>query len=92
MVAEAALTAEVTAENAFDASLAGIKFPPAIAPIATALIRIGQARAHLITEQARSSSLTQLRSFNHRLRLSSAAVQTQMNLMLKALDSPPQAG
>src|SRR5579875_2540623 len=35
--AEAALTAEVAAEHAFDTSLAGIKFPPAIAPIAKAL-------------------------------------------------------
>lgn len=90
--AEAALTAEATAENAFDASLAGIEFPPAIAPIAKALVRAGQARAKLIAEQARSSSLTQLRSFNHRVQAASAAVQTDMKRILKALDSPPQAG
>jgi hypothetical protein len=89
--AEAALTAEVTTENAFDASLAGIHFPPAIAPIAKALIQDDQARAKLIAEQARSSSLTQLGSFNHRVRVASAAVQTEMNLILKAVDSPPQA-
>ena len=35
--AEAALTAEVASEHAFDTSLAGIAFPPAIAPIAKAL-------------------------------------------------------
>jgi hypothetical protein len=89
--AEAALTAEVTAENAFDTSLAGIKFPPAIAPIAKALIRADQTRANLIAEQARSSSLTQLRSFNQRVQVASAAVQTEMKLILKAVDSPPQA-
>lgn len=90
--AEAALTAEVTTENAFDTSLAGIKFPPAIAPVAKALVQADQARAKLIAEQARSSSLTQLRSFNHQVQVASAAVQTEMKLILKALDPPPQAG
>jgi len=90
--AEAALTAEVTAENTFDASLAGIEFPPAIAPMARALIRADQARAKLIAEQARSSSLARLRSFNHRVQAASAAVQAQMTLILKAIDTPPQAG
>jgi hypothetical protein len=90
--AEAALTAEVTAENAFDASLAGIRFPPPIAAIARALIRAGQARAKLIAEQSRSSSLTQLRSFRHRVHVASAAVRTEMKLTLEAVDTPPQAG
>jgi hypothetical protein len=90
--AEAALTAEVTSENAFDTSLAGIKFPPAIAPMAKALVQAGQARAKLIAEQARSSSLKQLRSFNHRVQAANAAVQTQTKLILEALDPPPQEG
>jgi hypothetical protein len=90
--AEAALTAEVTAENAFDTSLAGIEFPPAIAPVAEALIRADRARAKLIAEQARSSSLTRLRSFNHRVQVASAAVQAEEKLIGKALDPPPQAG
>jgi hypothetical protein len=90
--AEAALTAEVTSEHAFDTSLAGITFPPAIAPIAKALVRANQARANLTAEQAQSSSLTQLRSFNHRVQVASAAVQTEMKLIGKALDSPPPAG
>jgi hypothetical protein len=89
--AETALTAEVTSERAFDASLAGIDFPSAITPIAQALIRANQARANLITEQARSASLKRLRSFNHRVQPTSAAVQTEMNLILKAIDAPPQA-
>jgi ribonuclease D len=90
--AEAALTADVTAQNALDASLAGLKFPPAIAPLAQALIRAGQARATLITEQARSSTLTQLRSFNRQVRLASAAIQIQLNHIVKALHSSPQTG
>lgn len=87
--AEAALTAEVTSENAFGTSLARFPFPPTVAPMAKALIQANQARAKLTAEQARSSSLPQLRSFNHRVKAASAAVQTDMNLVRKALDSPP---
>jgi hypothetical protein len=89
--AKAALTAEVTAENAFDTSLARFQFPPTVAPIATALIKADHARAELTAEQARSSSLTQLRSFNHRVAVASAAVETEMNLIRKALDLRPTA-
>jgi hypothetical protein len=88
--AEAALTAEVTSENAFDTSLAGIEFPPAITPIAQALVRAGQALGKLTAEQARSSTLIQLTSFSHRVQVAGTAVQTEMKLMLKALHSPPQ--
>jgi hypothetical protein len=86
--AEAALTAEVATERALDTSLAGIVFPPAIAPIARALIRADRARANLLAEQARSSSLTQMRSFDHRVRSATAAVHTEMTLLLKAVRRP----
>jgi hypothetical protein len=87
--AEAALTAEVTSEHALDASLARFPFPPAVAPAATALIHASQARAKLTAEQAQSSSLTQLRSFNHRVQVASAAAATEMRLVRKALNTPP---
>ena len=90
-MAEAALTAEAMSERAFDANLAAIEFPPAIAPIAKALVRVDQALATLVAAQARSSSLTQLKSFNHRVQVASATVQTEMNLMSKALDSAPSS-
>jgi hypothetical protein len=64
----------------------------AITPIAKALIQAGQARATLTAEQARSSSLTKLRSFNHRVQVASAAVRAEMTLLRKALDAPPPAG
>jgi hypothetical protein len=89
--AEAALTAEVTVEQAFDASLARFPFPPAIAPVARALIQANRARAMLTAEQARSSSLTRLRSFNERVRAASTAVRTEMKLIREALDSRPTA-
>jgi hypothetical protein len=87
-VAEAALKAEVTSERALDASLAAFAFPPAIAPLARALISANQARATLTAEQARSPSLTRLRSFNHRVQLADAAVQTDMKLVRAAVDAP----
>jgi hypothetical protein len=90
--AQAALTAEVASERAFDASVGAIQFPPNIAPIAKALLQANQARAELTAEQARSSSLTQLRSFNRRVKADATAVQAEMSLIHKALDAPPVAG
>lgn len=90
--AEAALTAAVASEHAFDASLAGIELPPAITPLARALIRANEARAGLTAEQSQSSSLTQLRSFDHRVQAASAAVQTEMKLLGTAIATPPKAG
>ena len=87
-VAEAALKAEVTAERALGRSLAAFPFPPAIAPLAKGLIQANQARAALTAEQAASSSLTRLRSFNHRVQLADAAVQTEMKLVRTAVDAP----
>jgi len=87
--AESALTAEMTTAKAFDVSLARFPFPPAVAPAARALMQAIDARVNLTTEQARSSSLAQLRSFNGRVRASSAAIQTDLKLVRKALDTRP---
>jgi hypothetical protein len=89
--AEAALRAEVTSASAFGASLARFPFPPAIAPAAKVLVQAIRARVQLTAEQARSSSLAQLRSFNGRVNVASAAVQTEMKLIRTALDSRPTA-
>jgi hypothetical protein len=86
--AEAALNAEVASERGFGTSLAGIAFPPAMIPLAQALIQANQARASLLAQQAQSSSLTQLRSFNNRVQAANAAVQKEMSLLLKAIDTP----
>lgn len=87
--AEAALTAEAVSEHAFDTRLAVFPFPPVTVPVATALEHAIQAQAKVIAEQARSSSLTQLRSFNRRAEVASAAVQTEMKLLSKAVGTPP---
>jgi len=90
--AEAALSAEVMSAHSFDASLAGIQFPAAMTPLAQAVIQANQARAGLLAEQARSTSLTQLRSFDHRVQVASATVQKEMSLLLTAIDKPVQEG
>ena len=71
--------------------LAAVTFTPQMTVIADAMIEADQARAALTAEQARSTSLTQLRSFNHRVQAASAAVTTDMNLLLKAVDAPVSA-
>jgi hypothetical protein len=90
-VAKVALAAEVTSERALDARLVNFPFPPAVSPIAKALIQANQARAKLTAQQARSPSLAQLRSFDHRIDVASATVQTEMKLIRKALGSRPTA-
>jgi hypothetical protein len=87
-VAEAALRAEVTVENEFDTSLARIPFSPFVAPAAKALIRDIQAQAKLTAQQARSSSLSQMRSFNGRVQVAAAAVRTELGVLSKAVKTP----
>jgi hypothetical protein len=89
--AEAALTAEVTIEDALGKSLARFPFPPASAAVARTLIQDNQARAELTAQQARSSSLTQLRSFDHRVRAAAVAVRNEMKLVSQALAVRPAA-
>jgi hypothetical protein len=86
--AEAALRAEVTSDNGFAASLARFPFPPSVAPLAKTLIRDIQASAKLTAEQARSSSLSQMRSFNGRAEAAGVAVRTELGLVSKALAAP----
>ncbi len=69
---------------------AAITFTPRITVVADALVQADQALAALTAEQARSSSLARLRSFNPRAAVAGAAVQTEMNRILKALHTPLQ--
>ncbi len=86
--AETALTAEVTSEDAFGTGLAAIDFPPAAAPAAQALARANQVCVKLTAEQARSSSLSQLRSFDHQIQVAGATAQSDRQLVLEALEAP----
>ena len=89
--AESALTAEVATAKAFDTSLARFPFPSAVAPASNSLIQAIDARVKLMTEQARSSSLVQLRSFNAQIDASSAKIQTDLKLVRTALFTRPTA-
>jgi hypothetical protein len=71
--------------------LAAVTFTPQMTVIADALVQADQARVALTAEQARSSSLAKMRSFNHRIQVASAAVKADMNLLLKAVDTPVSA-
>jgi hypothetical protein len=70
---------------------AAVTFTPQNTVVADALVQADQALAKLTAEQARSATLTQLRSFNPRVQAASAAVQTQMTLLRKALNTQPAA-
>ena len=89
--AEAALRAEATSANAFDTSLAKFPFPSVVAPMARALIQAIHTRVKLTVEQAGSSSLARMRSFNERVNRAGAAIQTEMKLVRKALYTRPTA-
>jgi hypothetical protein len=67
---------------------AAILLTPQATVIANAAVRDNQALATLTTEQARSKSLTQLRSFNTRVEADNAAVQAEMKLIGKTLATP----
>jgi hypothetical protein len=87
-VAEAALTAEVTSERALGTRLGALALPPAMRGLAAALISANQARATLTAEQARASSLTRMRAFNHQVQVANSAVATDMKLLQAAIDTP----
>ena len=87
--AESDLRAEVAVESRFDKQLAEIPFPLSIASIVRALILANQQRGALTARQARSASLTRLRSFDSRHQATDAAVEVQVKLIRKALHLPP---
>jgi hypothetical protein len=67
---------------------AAILLSPQATVIANAAVRDDQALAKLTAQQARSTSLTQLRSFNTRVEADTAAVQAEMKLIGKTLAAP----
>jgi hypothetical protein len=67
---------------------AAILLTPQATAIANAAMRDNQALATLTAEQAKSTSLTKLRSFNTRVDADTAAVQAEMKLIGKTLAAP----
>jgi hypothetical protein len=87
--AETALRAEVTTADGLAKSLAQVPFPPFAAHAGEVAIQAIQARVKLMTEQAQSSSLTQLRSFNGRVNASAAVILTDLTRLGKAVAHHP---
>jgi hypothetical protein len=71
--------------------VAAVTFTPQITVIADALVQANATLAKLTAEQARSASLARLRSFDDRVEAASTTVQAEMKLVLKAIDTAPQA-
>jgi hypothetical protein len=67
---------------------AAILLTPQATAIASTAIRDNEALATLTAEQAKSTSLTKLRSFNARVGADTAAVEAQMKLIGKTLAAP----
>jgi hypothetical protein len=87
--AKAQLRAQVATERQFDRELAAIKFPGAVEATAQALIRANEARFRVTLRQARSKTLTALRSLDTARKAGDAAVETQALLIRKELRLPP---
>jgi hypothetical protein len=89
--AQAALSAEVTSATSLETNLTRFPFSAFVAPRAKVVVRAIQARIKLITEQARSTTLAQLQSFNAQVDAVSAAIETDMNLLHTAVFMRPTA-
>ena len=70
---------------------AAILLTPQTTVMADALMRANQALAKLTAEQAKSTTLIQLQSFNDRVDAANAAVLAEINAIHKALEVPPTA-
>ena len=70
---------------------AALLLTPQATAVANAAIRDNQALATLTAQQARSTSLTQLRSFNPRVEADTARVEAEMKLVGKTLAAPISA-
>jgi hypothetical protein len=89
--AKTAVSAEVATADGLAQGLAHIPFPPFASNEAKVTIQAIEARVKLLTEQARSSSLAQLRSFNGRVNAAGIALQADMKLLNTAVRHHPTA-
>lgn len=76
------------ASNGNNMPSGAITFTPRMTVVADALIQADQALATLTAEQARSTSLTQLRSFDPRVAAASATLETDVKLLRAAVNAP----
>jgi hypothetical protein len=87
--AVADLRAQVRTERRFDQRLLKIPFPPRIDALARALVLVNQGRIAITNQQARSTSLTALRSADPLRQAADASVEAAAKLLRRALGLPP---
>jgi hypothetical protein len=87
--ARADLKSEAATERWFDQHLAKIPFPPALEAMVRSLIEANTTRIKLTSLQARSDSLSQLRSFDTAHKGADEAVENEVKLIRRALRLPP---
>jgi len=87
--AEADLRAQAATERRFDRKLLKTGFPAPVAAVVHALVRVNQNRVKLTERQARSASITQLRSFASQHKTADAAVEVQVRIIRRDLGLPP---
>jgi hypothetical protein len=79
--AKLAVTSELATARTLDATLAQFPFPPDTVSRATALRQAILASVKVMNEQASSSSLAQMRSFNAQLEADGVVIQKDVNLV-----------
>jgi hypothetical protein len=80
-----------SADNGVNTPSTAILLTPKTTVMADALMRDNQALAKLTAEQAKSTSLTQLRSFDSRVAAANTVVLNEINAIHKALAAPIMA-
>jgi hypothetical protein len=80
------------ASNGNSVPMAAVTFTPQITVVADALVQADQALVKLTAEQAKSSSLGKLRSFDGRAKVANASVAKEMKLLHTAVKSAVAAG
>jgi hypothetical protein len=89
--AKADLTAELATARTLDHTLSQFPFPPDTVARANALEEAIQARVGLIVEQLKSSSLSELRSFDARIDAEGSVIMKDVNLVHAILYIRPTA-
>jgi hypothetical protein len=80
------------ASNGTAVPMAAVTFTPQITVVADALVQADRALVKLTAEQAKSSSLGKLRSFDGRVKVANASVAKEMKLLHTAVESAVAAG
>lgn len=83
------LLGEIATEHTFDRQILAIRFPAAIEAVARKLVTSNNARVALTAQQARSTSLAQLRSFDKRHAAANAGLEDEVRQIRVLLRLPP---